>query len=610
MEKLTGVSPTDALGRDLVEVMLRFAAPESRTPERVDAIRAVVQRILATGVLPDELKLADQVAFTPDGASAVLQTRLVAVPTPRGHVIVGIMRDVTERRRQEDELRRTHQALAESESRYRAVVDCVPAGLCVRSLAGKIHTVNNELAGLFGRMPAELVGKTLAEVLPDAVATALAEGDDTVIATGDPVSHTFEVDLGYGCRLIQCRKSPLRDGTGAIVGLVSIASDDSRRRQMEEQASRSQQLALAGRIAGQVAHDFNNLLSPLVAYPELIKSILPDGHPAASYCDTMIAMAERMATINENLRTLARRGHVTPEEVSIGEVVEDTVLGMRDLPGSLVVEVKLGDRLPLVLGSPVQLGRALGNLITNAREALNDQGRVTISVESQAGGPGHSRAVEGETVRITVTDTGPGIAPELLPRIFEPFVTTKTGAARRGAGLGLPIVQSIIEDHNGYVEIESEAGRGTTVSIFLSAHRPESVPAEPGRTQPAGAAKPETVLVVDDDLAVRQVVSRMLSLQGYDVDAVGSGEEAITVLSRRRVDLLVLDMVMPDGIDGAETYRRARAIVPDQRAIVLSGFAESDRVREMQQYGPVVFLRKPATMAGLSRAISQAFAGQ
>jgi two-component system, cell cycle sensor histidine kinase and response regulator CckA len=384
--------------------------------------------------------------------------------------------------------------------------------------------------------------------------------------------------------------------------MAAISRDISDQKRAEQQILRAQRLETAGRISSQVAHDFNNLLAPLAGYPELIKLQLPERHPAIAYCDEMMRAARRMAEINTDLLTLGRRGHFTQDPVDLSQLVHDALRLMPSRPPSLKVETHLAaDPLP-VIGSAAQLLRVITNLVQNARDSLGDQGRVTITIENvYLDQPlrRYSDLEVGEYVRLEVADEGVGIAPEIQDRIFDVFFTTKTTDQQRGSGLGLSVVQAVVNDHQGYVDFTSEVGKGSRFSVYLPARRTAVALRTPGRI----LAGSESVMLVDDDSAQRRLLSEFLQTLGYAVEMAESGEEAVERSRSRRFDLVILDMVMPPGIDGAETYRRLSELHPGQRAILLSGFAESNRVLQAQELGAGAFLSKPVSLETFSLAV-------
>jgi len=376
----------------------------------------------------------------------------------------------------------------------------------------------------------------------------------------------------------------------------------------ERQLLRAQRLDAAGRLAGQVAHDFNNLLAPLAGYPELIKASLPEDHVAAEYCDAMLAAVEQIVQINDELIALSRRGHTEYQPVHLDRLVSAAVAALPPTLDAVPLHLKLAPDLLPVQGSPTQLQRVLVSLLTNAAEAAGPGGEVTVTASNvYLDEPLHrySQVAVGEYVRLDVHDSGPGIDPEIQDHIFDPFFTTKTTGRRRGAGLGLSVVQAVLEEHRGYVDLDCSLGRGTTFHVYLPISRS---PASSPTTGPAPQGT-ESVLVVDDDPWQRQVPTQLLEDLGYAVVTVASGEAALSYLEAGAPDLLILDMVMPPGLDGTETFRRARAHRPEQRALMVSGYAEAERVEEARALGISGFLRKPVTRPQLARAVRVALDG-
>jgi CheY-like chemotaxis protein len=209
---------------------------------------------------------------------------------------------------------------------------------------------------------------------------------------------------------------------------------------------------------------------------------------------------------------------------------------------------------------------------------------------------------KGEYVKLTISDTGGGIVPEILPRIFDPFFSTKKPNQKRGSGLGLSVVHAVVEDHKGCIDYESIQGVGTSFYIYLPTTR-EKIPAA-GQDEIVGGN--ENILIVDDDRVQREVNGRLLERLGYTVHAIGSGEEALEFISQNSQDMMIIDMIMPDGIDGTETLKQALKTNPSQKAILMSGYAESTRVKEALKLGASSFIRKPLTLEVLGRAVREA----
>lgn len=506
-------------------------------------------------------------------------------------------------RRQQLERDHTLEALWASEERLREIATNVPDWIFELDGATRCTYSNPSVEHILGYSSDQVLGKPCLDFIhPEDRAAAAAALDRSAVAQ-DASTNLLARALARDGRTVwlECSVSPRVDHQGGIVGFLGVGRDVTERVMLEERLLRAQRLETAGRVAGQVAHDFNNLLAPMVGYPELIRMQLPADHPAAAYCDNMILAAQQMAEINEDLQALGRRGHFNQEPTDLNRLLTRSIEQLGDLPSTLQLDLRLAPDIPPVQGSAAQLQRLVTNLLTNAREATVDAGTITVVTENlylDRPVVGHAEVPIGQYVRLRVSDTGPGIAPEIRARIFDPFFTTKT-TDRRGSGLGLSVVEAIVEDHEGYLDLETEPGRGTTFSVYL---RPSPVPISEEQ-QVELLPGIESVLIVDDDKIQRDVTSEMLASLGYRVDAVASGEEAVAYCRERPVDLLLLDMVIPPGIDGAETYQRVVDQRPGQRAILLSGFAETNRVRVAQALGAGRFLRKPVLLAVLSQAV-------
>lgn len=513
------------------------------------------------------------------------------------------------RRLAEDNAERKHveRALRESEERFRAIFEKSAIGMLLIDMNGHMLDSNQAVLEALGYSRDELHEKSLTDIThPEDIEISQSFYHQLLEGKQD---H-YQVEKRYLKKDGQVMwgrvtASLVRDTDDTPQFGIIMVEDITARKRLEEQLLRAHRLEAAGRIAGQVAHDFNNLLSPLVAYPELIKMQLPQDHPALSYCDAMMEAAERAAAINEDMMALGRRGHFDEQAVDLNRLVEQVLDQLSPRPDTLEIRLLLNPDLMAVNGSPAQLLRVITNLISNAREAMEDTGRITIETDNvyydDATGR-YNRVERGEFALLMVADSGPGIPPEILDKIFDAFFTTKSGSTkRRGAGLGLSIVQAIVSDHRGYIDLKSELGKGTVFTVYLPVSR------QPlnEKSSEGVSGGTELVLIVDDDQFQRKVTGEQLRTLGYQVETATSGEEALAVLKEREVDLVILDMIMPSGIDGAESYRRIAEIRPGQKAIIISGFSESERVKEAQQMGAGAYLRKPATLKKLAQAVRQ-----
>ncbi len=385
---------------------------------------------------------------------------------------------------------------------------------------------------------------------------------------------------------------------------------ETERQRLEASLQRAEKMEAIGVLAGSVAHDLNNILGSLIGYPELLLHDLPEDSPMREALVTIRESGLRATAVVQDLLTMARRGVTSAEILDLNDVVSDLMqspelLSLRAQHPGVRIAAALNPAPLSVRGSEVHLARAILNLVLNATEAIEGAGDVTISTTNVYLDAPLSRyevLAEGEFVALTVTDTGRGIPRADIDRIFEPFYTKKV-MGRSGTGLGMAIVWGTVKDHKGFVDVRSDEGRGTTVTLLFPATResprPEAVP----MTIEDYLGHGESILVVDDVAMQRDLCAAMLKRLGYSVFAVASGEEALEHVRRQAVDLLVLDMIMVPGIDGLETYRRIVALHPGQKAVIASGFSENEQVKQAQELGAGPYIPKPYTLEKLALVV-------
>ncbi len=566
-----------------------YIAPEDHERVRSD----IRNRIAGTRIGPSEYT-----AVRKDGTRfpcAVSSAPVLRDGSPVG--LRGFLIDVTERRQAQE-------ALRESEARFRRLSETSTTAVYRLELRPerRFSYVSPSVDQFLGYTPGEFYADPdlpLKLVHPEEMPRLRSLAGTNALEAG--VTFRAVHKDGHTIWLAQ-RDLAIHDGDGNVIAREGMLRDLTEYKAMEEQLLRAQRLEAAGRVAGQVAHDFNNLLSPLMAFTELLKYELPPDHPGVSYCDDMLSAVRRMTEINYDLLALGRRGLTGSATLDLNRLVRRVVSEIADRPGTLTVQLETAADLPPVNGSEAQLSRVLANLIANAREAMHDDGQLTIATEDvrvDRSIDGYNRIEVGEYVRLTVADTGCGIAPEIRTRIFDAFFTTKCTDRNRGSGLGLSVVQAIVEDHHGYLDLETEVGKGTTFAVYLPVSE-NSV--RPGQGNgPMGGT--ETLLVADDDPEQLKVSGELLRRLGYAVRTASSGEEALEKLAASPIDLLVLDIVMPPGIDGTETYRRALSLRPGLPAVFLSGYAESVQIVEAQKLGATAFVNKPVSLEKLAQAV-------
>ncbi len=386
---------------------------------------------------------------------------------------------------------------------------------------------------------------------------------------------------------------------------------DSEKQELEERLIRSEKMEALGLLAGGVAHDLNNVLSGIVSYPDLIFMKLEKNSPLIPMIRTMQQSGQKAATIVEDMLALARRGVTNTQVLDFNsEVIADYLQSpeLRKLQiyhPTVEISTRLAPELMNIDGSIIHLKKAVMNLVSNAAEAQPDGGQIIISTENRyVDQPfsSYDQINEGDYVVLTVEDFGTGIVEEDLNRIFEPFYTNKT-MGRSGTGLGMAVVWGTVEDHKGYIDIQSTQGEGTRFELYFPVTREKQIKKDETASHQDFFGNREKILVIDDMAEQRKIASALLTNLNYDVSAVSSGEEAIAYLQEHKTDLLLLDMIMSPGIDGLDTYRQILENHPGQKAVIASGFADNQRVKEAQRLGAGPYIRKPYTMKKIAIAI-------
>lgn len=380
----------------------------------------------------------------------------------------------------------------------------------------------------------------------------------------------------------------------------------------ERRLQRVQKMEAIGTLAGGVAHDLNNILSGLVSYPELLLMDMAEDSPLRKPIQTIKKSGEKAATIVQDLLTLARRGVGALEVVDLNHIISEYLNSpefekLQFYHPDILIETRLDPSLGLISGSPVHLSKTLMNLVSNAAEAIPHKGNVVIStVNRYIDTPikGYDEVEVGDYVTLTVSDNGTGISPGDRERIFEPFYTKKV-MGRSGTGLGMAVVWGTVKDHKGYVDVQSTEGKGTSLTIYIPITREQidKTHGGPCLTIEDYKGNGESILVVDDVEEQRKIAAEMLTKLGYSVQSVASGNDAVDYLKDNPADLLILDMIMGTGIDGLETYKRVLRLHPEQKAIIASGFSESEEVKEAQRLGAGPFIKKPYLLEKIGLAV-------
>jgi signal transduction histidine kinase len=410
---------------------------------------------------------------------------------------------------------------------------------------------------------------------------------------------------------------PIFDSEGNFKEILCIGNDvtelkyaELEKRDLEARLQRAQKMEAIGTLAGGVAHDLNNILSGIVSYPELLLMDIPLDSPQRKPILTIQKAGERAAAIVQDLLTLARRGVVTTKVVNLNSIISEYLKSpefenLKIYHPNVHVKTDFETNLLNILGSPVHLSKTIMNLVTNAAEAIPGSGEITISTKNRyvdISLNGFDKVKQGDYVTLSVIDTGVGIPSKDLERIFEPFYTKKV-MGKSGTGLGMAVVWGTVKDHKGYIDVKSTEGQGTEFTLYFSVVRQEVVMDKPISSIKDIMGNGELILVVDDMKDQRVIASDMLIKLGYSVVSASNGEEAVDYIKNNSADLVVLDMIMEPGMDGLDTYKKILEINPDQKAIITSGYSETDRVREAQKLGATSYVKKPYLLDKIGQVI-------
>ena len=516
----------------------------------------------------------------------------------------------------ESERKQAGKALRESEERFRTVADFTYDWESWIGPDGKYIYVSPSCERITEHSPKEfLKSPGLLESIthPDDRKKISVHLHDHLKSDDEVLTIDFRIISRSGnTRWISHICQPVYGSDGNWAGRRASNRDITKQREVEAQLQRAEKMEAMGTLAGRVAHDLNNVLSGIVSYPDLLLMDLPEDSPLRKPILTMKNSGEKAVDIVQDLLTMARRGVVVSDLVNLNDIISEYLKSAEHErlisyhPG-VEFKTKIEADLLNLSGSPVHLSKIVMNLVCNAAEAISHGGKIFISTENRYVDRSFSRydsIKEGDYVVFAVTDTGVGISSQDIEKIFEPFYTKKV-MGRSGTGLGMAVVWGTVKDHNGFIDVQSTEGKGTTFTLYFPATR-EKIAKEKARLSIEDyMGKEESILVVDDVKEQRELALALLTTLGYAVDTVSGGEEAVEYLKEHTVDLIILDMIMDPGIDGLETYKNIIEVHPGQKAIIASGFSETDRVKEAQRLGAGQYIKKPYTLEKIGLAIKE-----
>ena len=507
--------------------------------------------------------------------------------------MIGVIHDITKHKHAEG-------VLQKSRERYRALFEDNPIETIVVDKDARIKMYNRAKRTSGDRLPS--IGDVMYK---DYAASHLIDMHRELMECIQLGKSKDFPDQNYNGKFLDIRVFPFEEG--AIITSI----DRTEKKNLETKLRRIQKMESLGLMAGGIAHDLNNILSGIVSYPELILMDLPEDSPLRKPIETIKESGMRAADVVSDLLTIAR-GVATGKDVSSLNTIIEEYLGsaehqeLKTIHSFITFKIELDSDLLNIRCSLKHIRKSLTNLITNASEAIEGSGTVAISTMNRyLDEPlrGYEDVRRGEYAVLTVSDNGSGISTDDLERIFEPFYTKKV-MGRSGTGLGLAIVWNTLQDNDGYINVNTSK-KGTEFELYFPAIREKLAVEEEAIPVKDYLGHGERVLVVDDEERQREIACGILTKLGYTAEAVSSGEEAVEYLKEQSVELIVLDMIMPKGINGRETYERIIEIHPGQKAIIASGFSETSEVRKAQKLGAGKYIKKPYTMEKIGLAVKE-----
>jgi len=570
------------------------------TPEEADRISQMFYDMYSTG---NPLKTIDHEIILSDGQIRYVELSASLKRDAAGHPVGvrGISRDITEKRKME----------AQQES-YRAFIENIQDGCWEIDLNGYCTFCNQATLEQFGYSAEEQKKITSRDYTTPEERKRIRKIYREMFHTGKPIKvHDQEIIRKDGSRrFLEVSASVIRDPSGVIIGARGINRDvtDYKRMKVEQeklmaQINQSQKMEALGTLSGGIAHDFNNLLMGIQGYASLMLCNTDPSHPHHDKLKAIESQVESGSNLTKQLLGYARSGRYEVNPTDLNDLIKK----ITNLFGRTKKEIRLfesyAESLWLVEADAGQLEQVFLNLFVNAWQAMPGGGSLYVETQNVTLDESYIKpyhVTPGRYVKVTVTDTGVGMDQATQQRIFEPFFTTKTMG--RGTGLGLASVYGIIKGHKGLINVYSEKGHGTSFTIHLPVSQKKPVSKEPVVSEIKGGH--ETILLVDDENVITEVTGEMLAGLGYQIIIANSGEKALEIYREKhgRVDLVIMDMIMPT-MGGGETFREMKAINPDVKVILSSGYTLNSEAKHIMNQGALAFLQKPYKLDELSGKI-------
>ncbi|HWB59238.1 MAG TPA: PAS domain S-box protein [Chthoniobacteraceae bacterium] len=573
--KMFGCRHADMIGRELIE----WVAPESR-------------EMVAEAMRTEREETYSQQLLRRDGTAFHAEARAKMVRVGDRTLRMIALRDVTERKRALEQIMEQAALLNETAD-----------AIIVFSLDNWILYWNKGAERMYGWPAADAIGRQISKLLYNGIDPSKPSDVHDILMVKGEWSGVLEHSARDGRRLtVETRLTLVHDKDGNPKSILAINTDITERKKIEAQFLRAQRMESIGNLAGGIAHDLNNILAPIIMSIDILKDFVEDPK-ALDILETIHGSASRGAAIVQQVLSFARGMDGPQVEIQPKDLIKDIQHIVRDtFPKNIRLETSAPPDVWNMKGDPTQLYQILLNLCVNARDAMPQGGRIMIAIENRVvSGPDaamHLKANAGPYLAIHVSDTGIGIPKENLDMIFEPFFTTKEFG--KGSGLGLSTLLAVVKSHGGFVNVESEPGRGTTFSLFF----PAMIVKETAEPHPAGGKLPrgrgELVLVVDDEDSILTIARQTLETFGYRVITATDGIDAMEIYTRQKGDIAVVltDMMMPF-MDGLATIQALRKVNPEVKIIAASGLNANSKASKINEAGVSHFLAKPYTVQAM-----------
>jgi PAS domain S-box-containing protein len=593
-EELTGWSASEAVNRPLSEVF-RIIHEETREPIE-DPIRTVMATKQIVGVSNHASLIAR------GGAERNIADSGAPIIDGEGNIIGVVLafRDVTEKKR--------------SEQFIRSIFESIGEGLIVIDSTYRILSANRAFAEQAGKPLQETIGRFCYQISHNR-STPCCKAEDSdpcparrTFATGKPAAavHIHGKDIRR-LTFVEVRTFPLKDAAGSVVSVIETVTDITERKKLEEQLRQAQKMEAVGQLAGGVAHDFNNILTAITGYGNLLLLKLKGKEDLRHYTEEILSSTERAAKLTGSLLAFSRKQVIEVKPADLKEIVNGIhKLLLRLIGEDIELSINSGGKNGLILADRGQIEQVLMNLVTNARDAMPSGGSVMLETGDmeidEASCREHGFEKPGLYRVLSVSDTGIGMDETTRVRIFDPFFTTKE--VGKGTGLGLAIVYGIMKQHGGAITVHSEPGKGSTFKLYFPLITPSAEVAYENKTPQPATGGTETILLAEDDIAVRQLIKLVLEGAGYRVIESADGEEAILRFQERAdtVKLVITDVVMPRK-NGKEVYDAIQSLRPGMKALFMSGYtADIIKSRGIVERG-MHYLSKPVAPETLLRKV-------